>query len=156
MGEKGWKLAACPMFGGMGASWPCFVWQYTGKKMQTALVAIKDQSWPGKVCVGGVEPEVGDALLVAFKAMCGPDVKKGLDLYDQDFQFSIRNTKMTTGQAFCSMQNSWWPYGFPMEVILGELQAFGWEPAGGPAFGSMQLSWPAVIFQREVREVEAA
>lgn len=156
MGEKGWKLAACPMFGGMGASWPCFVWQYTGKKMQTALVAIKDQSWPGKVCVGGVEPEVGDALLVAFKAMSGPDVKKGLDLYDQDFQFSIRNTKMTTGQAFCSMQNSWWPYGFPMEVILGELQAFGWEPAGGPAFGSMQLSWPAVIFQREVREVEAA
>lgn len=155
MGEKGWKLAACPMFGGMGASWPCFVWQYTGKKMQTALVAIKDQSWPGKVCVGGVEPEVGDALLVAFKAMSGPDVKKGLDLYDQDFQFSIRNTKMTTGQAFCSMQNSWWPYGFPMEVILGELQAFGWEPAGGPAFGSMQLSWPAVIFQREFREVEA-
>ena len=77
MGEKGWKLAACPMFGGMGASWPCFLWQYTGKKMQTALVAIKDQSWPGKVCVGGVEPEVGDALLTAFKAMSGPEAQKG-------------------------------------------------------------------------------
>ena len=36
-----------------------------------------------------------------------------------------------------------------MEVILGELMQRGWEPAGGPAFGSMQLSWPAVILQRE-------
>eukprot|EP00438_Fugacium_kawagutii_P024829 Skav205731 [mRNA] locus=scaffold1496:147395:149101:+ [translate_table: standard] len=151
MGEKGWKLAACPMFGGMGASWPCFVWHYTGKRMQTALVAVKDQNWPGKVCVGGVEKEVANALLVAFKAMSGPDAESGLDSYDQDFDFAIRNTKMTTGSAMCSMQNSWWPYGFPMEVILGELQRFGWEPAGAPAFGSMKLSWPAVIFQREAK-----
>ncbi len=34
----GWKLAACPMFGGTGASWPTFVWHHTGKPM-----------WPSKL-----------------------------------------------------------------------------------------------------------
>eukprot|EP00438_Fugacium_kawagutii_P029234 Skav229569 [mRNA] locus=scaffold568:667397:667858:+ [translate_table: standard] len=151
MGEKGWKLAACPMFGGKDASWPCFVWHYAGKRMQTALVAIKDSGVPQKVCVGGIEKEVADALLVAFKAMFGPRAEMGLDSYDQDFDFAIRHAKMTSGpqEHWCSSQDPWWPYAFPIEVILGELQRFGWEPAGGPGFGSMKLQWPAVIFQRE-------
>ena len=38
MGHRGWKLAACPMFGGTGASWPTFVWHHTGKPM-----------WPSKL-----------------------------------------------------------------------------------------------------------
>eukprot|EP00913_Durusdinium_trenchii_P002121 g1959.t1 len=150
MGAKGWKLEACPMFGGMGASWPTFVWHQTGQVMETAIVAIKDQSYPGKVVLGGVEKDVAKKLMDCFAVMSGPQVENKNDSYDQDdYDLAFRHTKMTSGKAICSLQNSWWPYGYPMEVILGELMQRGWEPAGGPAFGSMQLSWPAVILQRE-------
>ena len=73
--------------------------------------------------------------------MSGPDVVKARMSMTKTL-ISRLNTKMTSGNACCSMQNCWWPHGFPMEVILGELQRFGWVPVSGPAFGSMKLSWP--------------
>ena len=39
-------------------------------------------------------------------------VERKNDSYDMDFEMVFRNTKMTTGQAPCSAQNSWWPYGY--------------------------------------------
>ena len=148
MGEKGYKVAGCPMFGGMGASWPCFLWHYTGVTYETAIVAVKDQGMIGKVAVGGVESDVAEKLLAAFKELSCPDATLLKDDFDQDFSFSIKHTKMTTGNACCSIQNSWWPYGYPMEVICGELGKLGWTPAGAPSFGSLQTSWPVVVFQR--------
>ena len=150
MGREGWRLAACPSFGGMGASWPTFVWEHVGTPMETAFVAIKDQNWPGKVCLGGVEKDVTESILNGLKVMSGADAECAKDEYDQDYDIAFRNTKMTTGQAFCSFQNSWWPYAYPMELIVGELHKRGWQPAGGPNFGSMMLTWPAVVFQRRV------
>ncbi|CAJ1337386.1 unnamed protein product [Effrenium voratum] len=149
MGKAGWKLTACPSFGGMSASWPSMIWEYTGEPWETAFVAIKDQNMPGKVCIGGVEKEVCEGLLNGFKVLSGPDCEQRKDDYDKEFDFSFRNTKMTTGHACMSMQNSWWPYAYPMELILGEFHKFGWRPAGGPNFGSMMLTWPAVVFQRK-------
>lgn len=150
MGKQGWKLIACPSFGGMGASWPTFFWEYDGTPFETALVAIKDQNWPGKVCLGGVGKEVTEGILNGLKVMSGPDVQCAKDDYDQDYDVAFRNTKMTTGHACCSFQNSWWPYAYPMELILGELHKHKWLPAGGPNFGSLKLTWPAVLLQRKV------
>ena len=150
MGKQGWKLSACPSFGGMGASWPTFVWEHVGTPMETALISIKDQNWPGKVCLGGVEKEVSEGILNGLKVMSGADAQCAKDEYDQDYDIAFRNTKMTTGQACCSFQNVWWPYAYPMELILGELHKHRWLPAGGPNFGSMMLTWPAVILQRKV------
>ena len=150
MGKQGWKLIACPSFGGMGASWPTFFWEYDGTPFETAFVAIKDQNWPGKVCLGGVGKEVTEGILNGLKVMSGPDVQCAKDDYDQDYDIAFRNTKMTTGHACCSLQNSWWPYAYPMELILGELHKHKWLPAGGPNFGSMKLTWPAVLLQRKV------
>ena len=149
MGEKGWKLEGCPSFGGMGVTWPGFVWRYTGTPMQTAVVAIKFV--PGKVCIGGVEKELASSLLSAFQVMSGPEVERKNDQFDSGFAMVFHKTKMTRERSMCSGYSDWWPYGYPMEVLIGELQQFGWEPAGGPTFGGIQLSWPVMVFQREAR-----
>ena len=45
-----------------------------------------------------------------------------------------------------------WHHWASEELILGELHKHKWVPAGGPNFGNMMLTWPAVLLQRKVSD----
>mmetsp|Transcript_117627 Transcript_117627/g.332765 ORF Transcript_117627/g.332765 Transcript_117627/m.332765 type:complete len:538 (-) Transcript_117627:164-1777(-) len=156
LNAEGYSLAACPNFGGIGASWPSFIWEKTGRPVKSAFVAIKDQNIPGKVCFGGLAGEdVENALLAGFRALAGQDVHSGKESYDKAFDFCYNNTKMTSGSVPCSMQNAWWPFGYPLEMVLSELDAMGWKPVGGPNFGAGKLSWSSVVLEKDLSVVVA-
>jgi len=140
MAARGWKLAACPNFGGDGDTWPTFIWEFSGKAMKSAFIAIKDESHPGKVCLCGVDPALEASLLAGLQAT-RKAVSKGSE---EDFEMAIANTKMTAGGF-----GKWWPHGFPLEILLGECVQNGWSPAGGPNFGSMHQLCPAIVLQKD-------
>eukprot|EP00408_Alexandrium_pacificum_P065493 CAMPEP_0171173872 /NCGR_PEP_ID=MMETSP0790-20130122/10441_1 /TAXON_ID=2925 /ORGANISM="Alexandrium catenella, Strain OF101" /LENGTH=521 /DNA_ID=CAMNT_0011638739 /DNA_START=91 /DNA_END=1656 /DNA_ORIENTATION=- len=154
MNQLGWSLAGCPNFGGLGASWPTFIWEKRDENVRSAFIAIKDQNIPGKVCFGGglQSDGVHDQLLKGFKGLAGEQVESFKDTWDQDFDFSFCDTKMTSGSVPCSMQNAWWPFGFPIEMVLSEMGAKGWKAVGGPNFGAGRLSWSALVLEKSAVE----
>ena len=146
-GSLGYSVAACPNFGSGMFSWPALVFEETGVKTEPAFLAIKDENWPGKVCVGGA----GDAvpgMLEILRSLTGPQVEIAKDHWDQDFDECLRHTMITSGTACFSFQNMWWPYGYMVEVILGEMSHRGWTLVGAPTFGGGRSTWPSFIFQR--------
>jgi len=151
MNELGWSVAACPNFGGMGATWPTYIWEKRGASVASAMIAIKDQNVPGKVCFGGplAADGVQEHLLSGFRALAGDAVECRKDKWDETYDMCFCNTKMTSGSVPCSMQNAWWPFGFPLEMALSELRDKGWRAVGGPNYGAGQLSWSVVILERD-------
>ena len=106
---------------------------------QFSLEKAKNQPFNQRTLASVV---MGTLPIFGFRLLAKRDwfeTRYGQDDYDKEFDFSFRNTKMTTGHACMSMQNSWWPYAYPMELILGEFHKFGWRPAGGQA---LVLFWP--------------
>merc|ERR1719383_276015 len=144
-GSLGYSLLACPNFGGVWSSWPCFVFEETGLQTQPAFVAVRDDDYPGKVCVGGAA-DACEGILSSLRALTGPQVQVEESLSDYDF--CLCNTVLTTGRSCMSFQNDLVPYGFMVEVLLGEMASKGWTLVGGPSFGGERSSWPCFVFQR--------
>mmetsp|Transcript_37503 Transcript_37503/g.97008 ORF Transcript_37503/g.97008 Transcript_37503/m.97008 type:complete len:558 (-) Transcript_37503:624-2297(-) len=149
MNEAGWNMAGCPNFGGFGASWPTFLWEKRDEPARSAFVAIKDQNVPGKVCVGGVgnDPGLSEALQRGLDALATTQVVAAKDSWDKGFDMAFRGTAMTTGSTPFSMQNAWFPFGFPLELVVTEMGRRGWKVVGGPNFGAGKLSWSALVFE---------
>ena len=101
----------------------------------------------GKVCVGGASDAL-PGLFEAVRSVTGPHVELTKDHWDEDYDDCLRNTVMTTGRACFSFQNEWWPYGYMLEVLLGEMSHQGWTVVGGPNFGGAGANWPSFILQR--------
>lgn len=149
MNDLGWRLAAAPNYGGMDASWPSFIWEKRDEPVKSAFVAIKDQNIPGKVCIGGVgqNEALRQALLKGLGAVTVEPVHEHKDSWDTDFDMSFKNTAMTTGSQPMSFQNAWFPYGFPLEIVVSEMAQQGYRAVGGPNFGAGKLSWSALVFE---------
>jgi len=143
----GYSVVACPKFGGAFASWPSLVLEETREPSEPAFIAIKDESLPGKICVGGAK-DACKGILRGLSMLTGPLIELGRDQSDMDYDECLRNTVMTTGLACFAFHNEWWPYGYMVEVILGEMFNKGWVLVGGPNFGDDKSSWPSFIFQR--------
>jgi len=146
-GSLGYSVAACPNFVGNQDSWPTFVFEETGVKTEPAFIAIKDENLPGKVCVGGARDAL-PGLLDILRSLTGPIVEMNKDQWDQDYDDCLQNTVMTSGLPCFSFLNLWWPYGYMVEVVLGEMSLQGWTLVGGPNFGGEGASWPSFVFQR--------
>jgi len=157
MNELGYSLAAAPNFGGLDATWPSFIWEKRNEPVKSAFVAIKDQNVPGKVCIGGVgqNDELRDALLKGFAGVTVQQVVAAKDSWDSDFDVCFRNTAMTTGSTPFSFQNAWFPYGYPLEMLVTEMARHGYFAVGGPNFGAGKLSWPCLVFEKSEAVIPA-
>jgi len=148
LGGLGWAVVSCPNFSGRTDAWPTFILERRKSPVTHGLVAIKDQNYPGKVCIGGPY-EAAEALLSGFKKVNGDRVEQVKDDYDQTFDVCYKNTTMTCGGQVCPLiEKPWFPYGYPLEMLMHELQKVGWTVVGGPNFGSGRLSWPTLILVR--------
>jgi len=152
LAAEGFQVVACPNFGGMKDSWPTFIFEKCSEVKPQMYLAIKDENWPGKVCLGGggieADPTLSAELLDTLQTLCGPSVVARQDDYDKSFALCFANTKVTSGHASFSMAKPYWPHGFVVEMILQVLFKHGWRAEGGPNFGDDGTSWPGMIFQK--------
>mmetsp|Transcript_108521 Transcript_108521/g.346316 ORF Transcript_108521/g.346316 Transcript_108521/m.346316 type:complete len:533 (-) Transcript_108521:83-1681(-) len=152
LAEEGFQVVACPNFGGMTDSWPTFIFEKRELVPPQMFLAIKDENYPGKVCLGGggiaVDESLGPELLEVLQTLCGPSVQQTTDDYDKTFDLAFKNTKVTTGPATFTASKPYWPHGFVVEMILQVLLKHGWRAEGGPKFGNDGTTWPGIIFQK--------
>merc|ERR1712113_1105898 len=64
--QLGFQTSCCPNFGGMRDSWPTFVFEKTDKVQPVVFLAVKDENYPGKICIGCDSIATDDSL--------GPDL----------------------------------------------------------------------------------
>jgi hypothetical protein len=149
---SGWRIMACPNFGGQGDSWPCFIFRKLKSPNNSSLMvfgSIKDSNLPGKLCLsGGGVPKVQEALLAALKGVKdneGVEFKK--DEYDEDHDLVIHNVHITTGLAAFSLKLPSCPRCDSMMAVLQAMSSQGYSITGCPNFGGMLDSWPTFIWE---------
>jgi len=151
----GWRVVACPNFGGQGDSWPCIVLrqlkELPAQPPKVLFAAIKDSNHPGKLCISGSDARsAAERIIQNLKQVSGNgDVKVEKDSYDNDDDFVIHNVNITTGMAAFSLKLPYFPRGDSMVAFLTAMQAQGYKTAGCPNFGGMLDSWPSWIFEED-------
>lgn len=151
--EAGWRLVACPNFGGQGDSWPCFVFRQLKSNAPVPsliIAAIKDSNIPGKLCLSGTDlPSIQDSLLQAMKVVKDNEgVEYKSDSYDGDHQLVMHNVKITTGMAAFSLKLPYFPRCDSVMAFLTAMQTNGYSCVGCPNFGGMLDSWPTFVFEQ--------
>jgi hypothetical protein len=149
--SQGFQIVCCPNFGGMLDSWPTFVFEKRSDVKANCYLAVKDDNWPGKVCLGGStvgsDQSFAAEMLDALKTMCGDTVEQTSDDYDKSFQFCYKNTVLTSGHATFTWAKPYFPHGYVLEAVLQVMFKRGWRAAGGPNFGDNGSTWPGIIFE---------
>jgi hypothetical protein len=149
---EGFQVVGCPNFGGMKDSWPTFIFEKRGDVAPQMFLAVKDENYPGKLCLGGggigSDSTLGAELLEVLQSLSGPDVTQTLDDYDRTFELAYKNTRITTGGPKFTFSKVYWPHGFIVEQLLTVLLNHGWKVEGGPNFGDDGLTWPCMIFSK--------
>jgi hypothetical protein len=150
--QEGWRVVACPNFGGWGDSWPCYLLRKAKAESapEILIAAIKDANIPGKFCISGKSADrVTDALCGALtKVPDNADVKSEKDSYDEDHDAVCRNVHITTGVQVFSFKSKYFPRGDSMRTVMDTFQAEGFQVAGCPNFGGMCDSWPTLILEK--------
>lgn len=150
----GWRVLACPNFGGAGDSWPCYILRMLKDSSEPApdliVGAIKDSNIPGKLCLSGKDATaVAQKVADALKACAGnQDVTLEKDSYDDDHDAVVRNVNITTGMAAFSLKLPYFPRCDSMMAMLNAMQADGYTMVGCPNFGGMHASWPTFIWEK--------
>lgn len=143
--SRGLCTVSCINFGTSGAIWPTFVLEKRWGTVEPAFVAILDS----KVCIGGADDAI-IGIRDGFKNLIGERVEQGKDSGGSKYDVYFTNTIMTNGKRCpLSGQRSWWPYGYPLEMLLSEFYEAGFIVVGGPNFGS-QGECPGIVFHRRI------
>merc|ERR1719253_871316 len=87
--QHGWRLMACPNFGGQGDSWPTYIFRKIAASEsppKLLFAAIKDSNIPGKLCISGPDSaQVTEAIRGSLSSVPGNDgVQITKDSYDDD------------------------------------------------------------------------
>merc|ERR1719330_2136646 len=122
------------------------------------ILAIKDQNQPGKICLSGGNPEQGliDAVTALFKQEMSEEVALESDRYDAMWDFTWRNTTITSGHSMFTLAKSYFPKGKILVKLLDTIANFGWGLHAAPNFGGVEnrddnniVDWPVFVFYRE-------
>ena len=111
----GWRLLACPSFGGNFDCWPCWLLRRIVQpdSPDVLFCSIKDNNIPGKVLLSG---KTATAASQSLAIALGADLEK--DKYDDDHDVALRNTEITTGHAVFSFKLKYFPKGDGVMNIL--------------------------------------
>lgn len=122
------------------------------------ILAIKDQNYPGKICLSGGNPEQNliDAITSLFKQEMSGEVVLESDKYDVMWDHTWRNTAITSGHSTFSLAKSYFPKGKIFVKLLDTITSFGWGLYAAPSFGGLEdddsgnsVHWPVFVFYRE-------
>jgi len=126
------------------------------------VMSIKDQNKPGKLCLSGNADEdlvkaITDCLVSDEN---NKDVKLESDKYDVMWDYTWRNTQLTTGHSTFSFQKSYFPRGKIIVKLLDTIAGFGWGLTACPNMGGVEsrdedgnvtstVDWPVFIFYKD-------
>jgi len=161
----GWVPVAAPNFGGpIGetmSSWPVMVCENDQAVLytkETLFLAVKDFTYPGKLCACG-PADVIESLKGNFAARLRdsfPAIGVGFDSSDtsEDWDVVWTGTLITSGPKASSQEKTWsyFPKGDVVLAIVAEIYRLGWRLVCAPNFGGRQGNWPCFIFKRLVSQ----
>eukprot|EP00746_Dinoflagellata_sp_MGD_P069166 gnl/MRDRNA2_/MRDRNA2_28359_c0_seq1.p1 gnl/MRDRNA2_/MRDRNA2_28359_c0~~gnl/MRDRNA2_/MRDRNA2_28359_c0_seq1.p1 ORF type:complete len:531 (-),score=107.91 gnl/MRDRNA2_/MRDRNA2_28359_c0_seq1:472-2064(-) len=126
------------------------------------IMAIKDQNSPGKLSLSGsVDAAMVEAITNMLQADSGNSkVECKADEYDKMWEYTWRNTKLTSGHSTFSMAKSYFPRGKIFVQLLDVIAGFGWNLTAAPNFGGVEsrddkgnvtstVDWPVFCFYKE-------
>eukprot|EP00929_Paragymnodinium_shiwhaense_P106201 TRINITY_DN713_c0_g2_i1.p1 TRINITY_DN713_c0_g2~~TRINITY_DN713_c0_g2_i1.p1 ORF type:complete len:853 (-),score=263.81 TRINITY_DN713_c0_g2_i1:663-3221(-) len=146
----GFTMDACPVWGGMMASWTSFIFSTDPHPAPQIFMAVKDDNFPGKVdLTGGPMPsnmQLRNELLDCMRNCCNKDCQLQHDAFDGSYPVCLHGTSLTTGSSFLSMSKPFFPHGFVVEALLLVLYKHGFQTVGGPNFGNNGDTWPCMAF----------
>eukprot|EP00811_Abedinium_folium_P029879 NODE_4740_length_1853_cov_4.754925.p1 GENE.NODE_4740_length_1853_cov_4.754925~~NODE_4740_length_1853_cov_4.754925.p1 ORF type:complete len:509 (-),score=165.89 NODE_4740_length_1853_cov_4.754925:240-1766(-) len=151
----GWRLAAAPSFGGGESIWPCLVLRRLSGLLPVTqppllLMAVKDQSSPGKICFSGGQARIAsEAVAAALLPLPGnSEVRSGRDEFDVDWDAALRGTALTTGErSSASHCGDYFPRADAVLAALDALNWQGWSLASCVNFGG-DNTWPTLVFEQ--------
>lgn len=154
--SRGWRLIACPNFGGRGDSWPAFVFRKLKNTKETppqlVIAALKDSNKPGKLCLAGTGDaarSLAEPLIAALRGVKkNESVCSDSDSYDKDFDVYLHNVNITTGHQAFSLKVPYFPRADSMGCLLKTFSEHGFLNVGCPNFGGMLDSWPVFILEQ--------
>jgi len=164
----GWRLAACPIFGGDGSEWPCLTFkqqvQVDSVPPGLLFLAIKDLSSPRKVCLAGPEAKkVAAKLVEAFRHLPGQasiEIKQEEE-HDSEWDAVVYGVSLTSGENDdLDFAAPFFPRGDAVMTLLHAINSMGYSLAGCPKFGGGQAPlmyvWPCMVFHQVEDKVSSA
>lgn len=146
----GWCTVGCMNYSGSSAVWPLFIFEKRWGRAEPGFVAIMEDTENGKVCIGGAQ-DAAESILMGFKKLNGDAVCRGDDETDtESYDVCFTNTVMSTDSRWMVVEGSWWPHGYPLEMLLNNLYEAGFQVVGGPNFGSHKTSWSTFVLERRM------